>query len=63
MSIYRLQVVGIILLDIGYLLYLFTFLHDSTLSALGIKEWSSLVFILIFSVYATISTLKEITEE
>ncbi|MER2227186.1 MAG: hypothetical protein ABS916_09045 [Carnobacterium sp.] len=63
MSIYRLQVVGIILLDIGCLLYLFIFLHDSPLSALGIKEWSSLVFILIFSVYATISTFKEITEE
>ncbi|WP_407371664.1 hypothetical protein [Carnobacterium sp.] len=63
MSIYRLQVASIILLDIGCLLYLLLFLHDSTLSVLGIKEWISLLFVLVFSIYAKISTFKEITEK
>lgn len=57
----RLQVIGTVLLDSGFLLYLIVFLHSLTLSIPSSKEWITIILVLLFSVYATFDTFKKIT--
>lgn len=56
----RLQVIGTILLDSSFLLYFIVFSHDLTLSISDIKEWITIILVLIFSVYTTFDTFKKI---
>ncbi|MDN5372677.1 MAG: hypothetical protein PWR19_1723 [Carnobacterium sp.] len=56
----RLQVIGTILLDSSFLLYFIVFSHDLTLSIPDIKEWITIILVLIFSVYTTFDTFKKI---
>lgn len=56
----RLQVIGTILLDSSFLLYFIVFSHNLTLSISDIKEWITIILVLIFSVYTTFDTFKKI---
>ncbi|WP_407390984.1 hypothetical protein [Carnobacterium jeotgali] len=57
----RLQVIGTVLLDIGFLFYLIIFLHSLILSTPNNKELITIILVLLFSVYATFDTFKKIT--